>query len=178
MRQRIVFPVRSSFFYDSLAGFVVNGVMSFFAMYPPMFRETRRSALNVLGLNELALLLQAGNTLVGIHPEGRRNPGDDPYALLPPKSGVGRLIHTARSIPVVPVFTNGLLPNDLPRQIISNFDGTGTPIHSVFGAPIDFGGLLSEPASPRLFGKISETCLDAVRALGLEEKALRAAQQK
>ena len=174
MRQRIVFPVRSNFFYDTPAGFVVNGAMSFFAMYPPLFRDKRRTVLNALGLGELAELLRSGPTLVGIHPDGTRNPGDDPYTLLPAKSGIGRLIYAARDVPVVPVFTNGLLPNNLPRQIISNFDGTGTPIHSVFGAPIDFGGLLSEPASPRLFARISEACLDAVRGLGEEERALRA----
>ncbi|HTV24833.1 MAG TPA: lysophospholipid acyltransferase family protein [Polyangiaceae bacterium] len=175
MRQRIVFPVRSNFFYDTPAGFVVNGAMSFFAMYPPLFRDKKRAPLNALGLNELAGLLRAGNTLVGIHPEGRRNPGDDPYELLPAKSGVGRLIHAARDVAVVPVFTNGLLPNDLPRQIRSNFDGTGTKIHSVFGAPIDFSSELAEPASTRLFAKIAERCLDAVRELGHEEKALRQA---
>jgi 1-acyl-sn-glycerol-3-phosphate acyltransferase len=174
MRQRIVFPVRSNFFYDTPAGFVVNGVMSFFAMYPPLFRDKRRTVLNALGLSELAELLRSGPTLVGIHPEGRRNPGDDPYDLLPAKSGIGRLIYAARDVPVVPVFTNGLLPNDLPRQIKSNFDGTGRLIHSVFGAPIDFGGLLSEPASPRLFARISQACLDAVRQLGEEERRLRA----
>jgi hypothetical protein len=63
----------------------------------------------------------------------------------------------------------------LPRQIRSNFDGTGTKIHSVFGAPIDFSRELAEPASPRLFTKIAERCLDAVRGLGEEEKALRQA---
>ena len=103
-------PVRSNFFYDTPAGFVVNGVMSFFAMYPPLFRDKRRTALNALGLDELAGLLRSGETLVGIHPEGRRNPGTDPYQLLPAKSGVGRLIHAARGVAVVPVFTNGLLP--------------------------------------------------------------------
>ncbi len=175
LRQRIVFPVRSNFFYDNPAGFVVNGAMSFFAMYPPLFRDKRRAALNVLGLNELAALLEAGETLVGIHPEGRRNQSDDPYQLLPAQSGVGRLIHAARNVPVVPVFTNGLLPNNLPRQIISNFDGTGTPIHSVFGAPIDFGALRDEPASPRLFARLAEVCLEEVQKLGQEEKALRAA---
>jgi 1-acyl-sn-glycerol-3-phosphate acyltransferase len=174
MRQRIVFPVRSNFFYDTPAGFAVNGVMSFFAMYPPLFRDKRRTMLNALGLSELAELLRAGQTLVGIHPEGRRNSGDDPYQLLPAKSGVGRLIYAARGVPVVPVFTNGLLSNNLPRQIISNFDGTGTPIHSVFGSPIDFGGLLDEPASPRVFGRIAQTCLDEVRRLGQEERRLRA----
>jgi 1-acyl-sn-glycerol-3-phosphate acyltransferase len=173
LRQRIVFPVRSNFFYDNPAGFVVNGAMSFFAMYPPLFRDKRRSMLNALGLNELAELLRRGETLVGIHPEGRRNPGDDPYQLLPAQSGVGRLIHAARGVPVVPVFTNGLLPNNLPRQIISNFDGTGTTIHSVFGEPIDFGGLREEPASPRLFTRLAEKCLDSVKLLGNEERALR-----
>jgi 1-acyl-sn-glycerol-3-phosphate acyltransferase len=174
LRQRIVFPVRSNFFYDTPAGFLVNGVMSFFAMYPPLFRDKRRTPLNVLGLGELAQLLRDGQTLVGIHPEGRRNPGTDPYDLLPAQSGVGRLIYAARGVPVVPVFTNGLLPNDLPRQILSNFDGTGIPIHSVFGSPIDFGGRLSEPPSGRLFAKLAETCLDEVRKLGEEEKVLRA----
>ncbi len=178
LRHRIVFPVRSNFFYDTAAGFLVNGVMSFFAMYPPLFRDKRLASLNALGLEELAELLMQGETLVGIHPEGRRNPGDDPYQLLPAKSGVGRLIHAARGVPVVPVFTNGLLPNNLPRQVLSNFDGTGIPIHSVFGSPIDFGELLAEPPSARLFTRLSERCLDEVRKLGQEEKALRAAEQQ
>ena len=34
---RILFPVRSSFFYDHPLGPAVNGLMSFFAMYPPSF---------------------------------------------------------------------------------------------------------------------------------------------
>jgi len=175
LRHRIVFPVRANFFYDTPAGFFVNGVMSFFAMYPPLFRDKRLTLLNALGLDELASLLRAGETLVGIHPEGRRNPGDDPYQLLPAKSGVGRLIHAARGVPVVPVFTNGLLPNNLPRQVWSNFDGSGIPIHSVFGNPIDFGDLLAEPASPRLYARLAERCLDEVKKLGAEEKLLRAA---
>src|SRR5579883_2208408 len=44
---RIVFPVRSNFFYDHPLGMFVNGVMSFFAMYPPVFRERSRAALNL-----------------------------------------------------------------------------------------------------------------------------------
>jgi 1-acyl-sn-glycerol-3-phosphate acyltransferase len=175
LRHRIVFPVRSNFFYDTPAGFFVNGVMSFFAMYPPLFRDKRLSPLNALGLEELAGLLRAGGTLVGIHPEGRRNPNEDPYQLLPAKSGVGRLIQLAKGVPVIPVFTHGLLPDNLPRQVLGNFDGTGTAIHTVFGAPIDFGALLGEAPSPRSFARLAERCLDEVRQLGAEEKALRAA---
>lgn len=178
LRQRIVFPVRSKFFYDSVPGFFVNGVMSFFAMYPPLFRDRQRAPLNRLCLEELAGLLREGQTLVGIHPEGRRNPSDDPYELLPAKSGVGRLIRAAPEVPVIPVFINGLLPNDLPRQVRGNFDGTGTPIHSVFGAPIDFGELLAQPESPRLFSTLAERCLAEVRRLGEEEREIRARESQ
>src|SRR6185436_8256617 len=58
MPHRLVFPVRSEFFYDQPLGLFVNGVMSFFAMYPPIFRERSRAALNLAGLDELAWLLQ------------------------------------------------------------------------------------------------------------------------
>ncbi|MGE0327756.1 MAG: 1-acyl-sn-glycerol-3-phosphate acyltransferase, partial [Polyangiaceae bacterium] len=54
LQQRIIFPVRSEFFYDKPLGFVVNGAMSYFAMYPPIFRERSRAALNLASLDELA----------------------------------------------------------------------------------------------------------------------------
>jgi 1-acyl-sn-glycerol-3-phosphate acyltransferase len=172
VRQRIVFPVRANFFYDRPVGLFVNGVMSFFAMYPPMFRERSKTALNLMGLDELAWLLQAGGALVGFHPEGTRNKGD-PYELLPARTGIGRLVHKAR-VMVVPVFTNGLLPDDLPRQIRSNFDGTGVHIHTVFGAPIDFGDLLDQPASQGTYKRIANVARDALMQLGQEEKQIRA----
>ncbi len=173
MTQRIVFPVRANFFYERKLGLFVNGVMSFFAMYPPMYRERSRGELNMLGLDELAWLLARGGCLVGFHPEGTRNQGD-PYKLLPARTGVGRLIHAAR-VPVVPVFTNGLLPDDLPRQIKSNFDGTGTHIHTVFGEPIDLGDLLDAPASQSVYKRIANKTRAAIMALGEEERQLRAA---
>jgi len=169
---RIVFPVRASFFYTSVLGSFVNGVMSFFAMYPPIFRERRRAALNVASLDELTWLLRRGGYFAGIHPEGRRNRGDDPYTLLPAQSGVGRVIHAAR-VPVIPVFVNGLI-NDLPRQVASNFDGTGQRVVIVFGHPVDFGDLLNERPTQRVHQAIADRALDAVRTLGEEERILRA----
>lgn len=171
--QRIVFPVRSSFFYTRWLGLFVNGVMSFFAMYPPIFRERRQAVLNPLSLDELVWLLRRGGVFAGMHPEGTRKRDDDPYTFLPAQRGVGRVIHAAR-VPVIPVFINGLI-NDLPRQIWSNFDGSGTPIHVVFGAPIDFGELLTLPASPKTDQVIADRAMDAIAALGREEQALRAA---
>ncbi len=173
MHQRIVFPVRSKFFYDHPAGVVVNGAMAVFSMYPPIFRERERSALNMMGLDELAWLLDKGGCMVGFHPEGTRNKGD-PYQLLPARTGIGRLAHRAR-VPVVPVFTNGLLTEDLPKQIRSNFDGTGVPIHTVVGEPVDLADLLDEPASQGVFKRISNRIRDSIVALGAEEAEIRAA---
>jgi 1-acyl-sn-glycerol-3-phosphate acyltransferase len=170
---RILFPVKSAFFYDSPLGPVVNGVMSFFAMYPPIFRERRRAALNLESLDELAGLLARGGFFVGIHPEGTRKKDDDPYTFLPAQSGVGRVIRKAR-VPVVPVFVNGLL-NDLAAQVRGGVLGNGPPIHVVFGEPIDFGELVDAPESPRTYKRISDVCMDVIGRLGQEEKGLRAA---
>jgi 1-acyl-sn-glycerol-3-phosphate acyltransferase len=42
MPHRLVFPVRANFFYDRRLGLFVNGVMSFFAMYPPLFQRRKK----------------------------------------------------------------------------------------------------------------------------------------
>ncbi len=174
MPQRLVFPVRSEFFYDKPLGLAVNGMMSFFAMYPPVFRERKRSALNLASLDEVVRLLKAGGAFVGLHPEGTRNKSGDAYALLPAQGGVGRVIQKARGkATVIPVFVNGL-GNDIVRQVGSNYTKSGAPVIVVFGAPLDFGALLDQPPSPRLHRKISEHALDAIRGLGEEEKEIRA----
>jgi 1-acyl-sn-glycerol-3-phosphate acyltransferase len=169
---RILFPVRSNFFYDNPLGPIVNGAMSFFAMYPPIFRDRRRAALNLAHLDELAELLRGGGFFVGMHPEGTRKKDDDPYTLLAAQSGVGRVIRKAQRATVIPVFVNGL-SNDFVRQIRDGLRGKGEPIHLVFGAPIDFGGLLTAPESPRAYKQIAETCLQAIARLGEEERRIR-----
>jgi len=169
--QRIVFPVRASFFYDSVLGFFVNGAMSFFAMYPPIFRDKKRATLNVVSLSELVWLLRRGGALAGLHPEGTRKQDDDPYTFLPAQPGIGKVIYEAR-VPVIPGFVNGLI-NDLRRQVASNFDGTGKAINVVFGKPIDFGDLLDRRGSPKLYRAIAERTLEVISELGAEERALR-----
>jgi 1-acyl-sn-glycerol-3-phosphate acyltransferase len=78
----------------------------------------------------------------------------------------------AAGVPVIPVFVNGL-GNDLAAQVGGGVTGRGTPIHIVYGAPIDFGPLLAAPDSPATHKRIAEAALSAIRALGEEEKALR-----
>lgn len=169
---RIVFPVRSSFFYDSPAGLFVNGVMSFFAMYPPIFRDKKQQPLNLTSLDELVWLLQQGGMFAGLHPEGTRKKDDDPYTFLPAQPGVGKVIHAAK-VPVIPVFVNGLI-NDLRRQVASNFDGTGKPVFVVFGEPIDFSDLYARPGSVRVYKTAADRTMEVIGRLGQEEKRLRA----
>lgn len=172
LKHRIVFPVRSTFFYDNPIGLLVNGIMSFFAMYPPLFRERKKLILNPTSLDELSWLLRQGRMFCGIHPEGTRKKDDDPYTFLPAQRGVGRIIQCAR-VPVIPVFINGLI-NDLPRQVESNFDGTGRDIIVVFGKPIDFGEMLDEAPSAKTEQRIADHVMQVIGELGQEEKQLRA----
>jgi 1-acyl-sn-glycerol-3-phosphate acyltransferase len=169
---RLVFPVRANFFYDTPLGFLVNGIMSFFAMYPPIFRDRSKFVLNVDSVGELVWLLQRGGSFAGLHPEGMRNLSDDPYRFLPAQPGIGKVIHEAK-VGVLPVFINGL-SNDLGRQVAGNFDGTGKPIVIVFGAPVDFGNLLGRRPSPRVHREIADRALSAISELGREEHAIRA----
>lgn len=171
LKKRIVFPVRSSFFYDSPLGFFVNFWMSFLAMYPPLFRDRKKAAFNLMSLDELGFLLARGGVFAGLHPEGTRKKDDDPYTFLPAQPGVGRVIHASR-VPVVPVFVNGL-GNDIAKQLRSNWTREGQPIHVVFGSPVALDDLLAERPSPRVFKRISERCLEAISALGEEERQLR-----
>ena len=171
LEQRLMFPVRSQFFYDSPLGLAVNGAMSFFAMYPPLFRDRDKTALNRASVDELVRLLRAGGALVGLHPEGTRNKSDDPYTLLPARPGVGRIIRATQGRAVViPVFINGL-GNDLARQVAGNYLKTGGPVTVVFGHPVEFDGLLDGPEADQ---RISDRALEAVRVLGEEERLLRA----
>jgi 1-acyl-sn-glycerol-3-phosphate acyltransferase len=171
-RQRILFPVRSNFFYANFLGFIINGILSGFAMYPPMFRDRKRSHLNMLGLNDAVWLLRSGGHLLGFHPEGTRNTGD-PYSLLPARSGIGHLVRHAQ-VRVIPVFTNGLPVSDPFLQLKYNLLRSGPQIHTVFGSPIDFGSLLNEDANPALYKKIADKTRDAIAELALEEREIRA----
>lgn len=170
--QRMLFPVRSNFFYDHPLGFLVNGIMSFWSMYPPVFRDRKRAALNHVAFGELAQALRQEGRSAGIHPEGRRKIDDDPYTFLPAQSGVGRLIHSAH-VKVLPVFINGL-GNDLKKQVAGNFNGRGRKVVVVFGAPIDFGELLEAPPTAKTYRAIADRTLEAIGALGAEEREIRA----
>jgi 1-acyl-sn-glycerol-3-phosphate acyltransferase len=132
---RLYFPVRSSFWYDSLAGLAVNVFATGCSMYPPIFRPAGKRAVTRAGLDFLASELRRPGTLAGMHPEGTRGRGSDPYLLLPPEGGFGRVVLLARPS-VVPVFVDGL-GNSLLTEARRALSGARAPIRILFGAPLE-----------------------------------------
>lgn len=171
--ERVFFPVRSSFWYDHFTGMAINAACSTMAMYPPIFREAEKRDVTRVGLDFLAEQLQHPGTVVGIHPEGTRGKGPDPYELLPPEQGFGRVVLSARPI-VVPIFINGM-SSDLLAECRSTFDGTGIPIIMVFGKPMDlseFAG--ADPHRLRSQIEVSRRVLGEIQKLSEIERRTRA----
>ena len=104
-----VFPVRSPFFYDHPFGIILNLIASGGCMWPPVFRDQRRSELNPVSTEKMKELLKQEGVCFGFHPEGRRSKNLDIYTLEPPKKGVGQLIEDANDqLVVIPLFISGL----------------------------------------------------------------------
>lgn len=173
--ERAFFPVRSQFWYDHPLGILTNAVASGLSMYPPVYRESEKRGVTRVGLDFLAAELQKCGTVVGIHPEGTRNKGDDPYALLPAEQGFGRVVLAAKPI-VIPVFVNGM-SNDFVRECRSTLDGSGPPIIIAFGEPVDFGELLdADPQRLRAQISVGRRVLELIGELAALEKAERSRQ--
>lgn len=165
------FPVRSGFWYDTALGILLNLLFSTTSMFPPIFRPREKRGVTRAGLNFLAERLKSPKTLVGIHPEGTRNKGEDPYELLPPEPGFGRVALYARPI-VIPIFINGLSNNPVD-EISQNF-GSKRPVIVVYGDPIDFSEF--GDADLRLFRnqvKAGRKVLSEVAKLGKIERETR-----
>jgi len=170
--ERMYFPVRSEFFYERPAGILVNGIMSAWAMYPPVLRRPAARTFNDYTVDYIVSELQRPGTVVGMHPEGTRNKTDDPYTLLPAQPGIGQMVYKARAI-VVPVFVLGL-GNDLPKQVLGNFNRTGQPITMTFGPPVDFDKMLAEPPRLRTYKKICDHLREKLMELGAIDREVRA----
>ena len=167
----LYFPVRAKFFYDSPVGWFVNLVMGWWAMYPPFFREqreARKRAFDKFSVRELVRLCSFGQgNVIGFHPEGKRNLGDDPYSFLPAQPGVGKIIYEARP-QVVPVFVAGLI-NDLPKQILGNWTG-GEKVRIWFGEQIDLSSFYAKRDSIRTHKEIADHLMERIGELGQEDK--------
>ena len=134
----VYFPVRSNFFYDQWTGLALNLAISGGAMYPPIFRDRNKSGLNKVAVNRIVNLLERPGAVVGMHPEGTRGKGDDPYTLLPAKPGVGRMALRSKAT-VLPIWVTGI-QNDLGKQVVSKIRSgskRGQPVRISFRAHVE-----------------------------------------
>jgi 1-acyl-sn-glycerol-3-phosphate acyltransferase len=178
-RKQLFFPVRGRFFYQSPLGLFVNLVMGWWSMYPPFFASgenpiPEKRAFDKYSFRVLTELARNGpGNIIGFHPEGTRNKGDDPYSYLPAQPGVGKLIKDAAP-QVIPVFIAGL-GNDLPKQVLGNWRG-GEKIRIHFGPLLDLSEYLSKPDRVRTYKEISEFVMTKIAELGEQDRKMRTLQ--
>jgi 1-acyl-sn-glycerol-3-phosphate acyltransferase len=169
--RRVYFPVRSQFFYERPLGLAVSLVMSALCMYPPVFRDSSKRDFNNYSVKRIVQLLKEQGTVVGVHPEGTRNKGDDPYTLLRAQPGIGKLILDAQPM-VVPIFINGL-GNNFVQQVKDNFNGSGTPVVMIVGEPLDLSSFFAGPNRLRTQMAVADHVVEEIGKLGPLERAYR-----
>jgi len=170
----LFFPVRSNFFYDKPAGMFINAAIAGGAMYPPVFRQSDRRKMNDEALDKMVDIVRRPGNVLGMHPEGTRGKGDDPYTFLPAQPGVGKLALVAQPV-IIPAFILGL-GNNIVDDIRKNFTKEARTKHAVitvFGSPIDYGDLLAEKPRPALYKKTADRFMAEIKKLSEREKVLR-----
>ena len=173
--KRLYFPVRSNFFYDQPLGIAVNAAIAGGAMYPPIYRQSERRVLNEEALDRMVEIVRQPGNVLGMHPEGTRGKGPDPYQFLPAQPGVGKLALVAKPH-VIPAFILGL-GNNLLEDIRLNFTkhARRAPEHvERFGPPIDYSDLCVEKPRPTLYKKCADRFMLEIGKLATREQALRA----
>ena len=173
--KHLYFPVRSNFFYDQPLGIVVNAAIAGGAMYPPIYRQAERRAKNEEALEKMIEILGKPGNVLGMHPEGTRGKGPDPYQLLPAQPGVGKLALLAKPT-VVPAFIMGL-GNNIVEDIKWNFGKEARrerAVITIFGAPVEFDDLLAEKPRPTLYKKCADRFMTEIGKLRDRERAVRA----
>ncbi|MEZ4404154.1 MAG: lysophospholipid acyltransferase family protein [Kofleriaceae bacterium] len=171
----INFPVRSNFFYEQPLGMLVNWGVAAGVMYPPVFRQRERAAANKATVDKLVALLANPGAVVGVHPEGTRNKGDDPYEMLPAMPGIGQIALQAKPI-AIPVWIGGL-ENDFISEFRVNYKPgirRERPVIAVFGQPIDYREFLAQKPRPALYKKCADLFRDEILKLSVRERELRA----
>jgi len=178
LTKRIFFPVRQTFFYDHPAGPLVNAVMSGMRMFPPVMRDRDKRSFNnfVLARCIEELNREDIGTVLGIHPEGTRNKGPDPYAFLPAQIGTGKIALGATRAAVIPVFALGM-----GQSIVGEMKKNATaprenPVDMYFGPPIPFDDLRPKANLLSAQKRAADRCLDAIKGLAEQQRRDAAAR--
>ena len=163
-------PVRSAFFYERPLGLLMNLAVAGNAMYPPVFRNDRGAGLNRTIIDTSVRVLNwSPRTVVVMHPEGRRNPSDNPYEFLPPKSGIARIALASRA-PVVPSFVNGL-PRSFATVLRQRVTAGVEPVRVFIGPPVPLDDLYERPDDHDAQTEASARVMAAIAALGEKDRA-------
>ena len=176
MTRRVLCPVRSTFFYDHPLGPAVNMVMSGMSMFPPILRDPKRGTFNRYSLERCVSELETPGTTMGLHPEGTRNKGDDPYSFLPAQPGVGKIALDAKHAHVHPVFIHGLsnsLPEEFRRNWLRPIDEH--PVDISFGPEIDLEDLRAQGSRPANTKRAADRMLLGIKKLSEQQRAMRTA---
>ena len=179
-RKRLFFPVRGRFFYQSPIGLLVNLIMGWWSMYPPFFATgdhpiPEKRAFDRYSFQLLAELARTGpGNVIGFHPEGTRNKGDDPYSFLRAQPGIGKLIMDARP-QVIPIFIAGLC-NSLPKQVARNWNRKEV-IRIHFGPLLDLEHHLQKPDRLRTHKEIADFVMEKIAELGEQDRAMQLSTQ-
>jgi 1-acyl-sn-glycerol-3-phosphate acyltransferase len=168
------FPVRSAYFYDHPFGVLLNLVSAGMGMFPPIFRDAARRGINNWSLMRCCEELQRPRRVLGIHPEGTRNRTGDPYQIIDPKPGVGKIALEAPAARVMPVFIVGI-GNNLLTEYLYNFRPSRHRVCVLFGPEIDVEDLRAEGSRPLTQKLAMERCVAAVRELAGEARAMDSA---
>lgn len=173
--RRINFPVRANFFYEHPLGMLVNWGVAAGVMWPPVFRQRERAEANKRTVEEMVGMLQVPGTVIGVHPEGTRGKGPDPYEMLPAMPGIGQIALQAKPL-VIPAFVLGM-NNDFVREVRDNFRPgirRTRPVIAVFGEPVDLSPFLTSKPRPALYKKCADAIRQRILDLRPRERELRA----
>ncbi len=178
LTRRIFFPVRKNFFYDHPLGAPVNLVMSGMRMFPPIMREKEKKGFNSFSVARCIEELDRTDvgTVMGMHPEGTRGKGNDPYTFLPAQPGVGRIALGSKRAIVIPMFAIGMEQSILGEMKKNVLAPKENPVHLHFGAPLDFEDLRPKANQITAQKKAADRCLEAIRELAMQhrrEQAIR-----
>jgi 1-acyl-sn-glycerol-3-phosphate acyltransferase len=172
LTKRVFFPVRQNFFYDHPLGPAVNLAMSGMRMFPPIMRDRSKKSFNQYAVERCVEELNRTDvgTVLGIHPEGTRNKGPDPYDLLPAQPGVGRVALGAHHAKVIPVFVLGMGQSILGEMRRNFTRPDETRIDMCFGPPIAFDDLRPKANVLTTQKRAADRCLDGIRELARQQR--------
>lgn len=164
--QQHFYPVRSNFFYETWAGLSVNLLVGGGSMYPPIYRDSNRAQHTKASVARVIDLLGYPGVVVGLHPEGQRGKGPDPFELLPAQPGIGQIAHQSGA-PVLPIWIRGLR-NNAVEQVRNNFKANAKysqPIVIEFGDAVDLEEFRSKKGRIAVYKRMSDQILSDIRAL-------------